>query len=534
MSPLASSNIIPVISEIAGITFPPGSELNVEYVNNKKEGVGKVISKKRMVIAILNFHDDKVDGFCSFRNDRGEKVKECVFEHGVHNGWGREYSDDAVIFEGIYENGQRYSSLEVHREIPGYFEEKKDGETFSICKFNPNHKREGICYDYENNRINQIAVYENGVKKRVLIQFIDKNRMIENDNNGRMIYKGEYKGNVKNGYQRNGKGMVYTYKDGIVSQVDHMENSVKQGYDIIEGSRLKKYWNNNMYYDGEYCIDDDNYITHGNGVYYYSPSHFYQGVFEKNHLVRKIREINGKIMIEYDDKGKAVYKGGFDNKNYERKGDGLLFEYEGKKMIVYSCENSMRMNKLKEIKNNQMSEFDENGLKVYEGEYKGEVESEFVRDGEGDVFDSNDELLFSGHWKNGKRDGEGMCYRNGVLYYKGNWSDNKPNGKGRLVDENGDTIFEGSWKNGYGDLGKGIWLSYEDGKKCGLYKNGNRKYEGEWKDGKPNGRGVWFDENGNKKYEGEWKNGMIEIEKGVLFDYESGNTCLMNERGVIV
>ena len=36
MYPLASSNIIPVISEIAGITFPPGSELNVEYVNNKK------------------------------------------------------------------------------------------------------------------------------------------------------------------------------------------------------------------------------------------------------------------------------------------------------------------------------------------------------------------------------------------------------------------------------------------------------------------------------------------------------------------
>ena len=50
---------------------------------------------------------------------------------------------------------------------------------------------------------------------------------------------------------------------------------------------------------------------------------------------------------------------------------GLLFEYEGKKMIVYSCENGMRMNKLKEIEKNRMSEFDENGLKVYEGGYKG-------------------------------------------------------------------------------------------------------------------------------------------------------------------
>ena len=263
----------------------------------------------------------------------------------------------------------------MYQGISGYFEEKKDGETLSICKFTENHKRDGISYDYENNRINQIVLYENGVKKRVMVQFIDKNRMIENDINGKMIYKGEYTGNVNNGFQRSGKGMVYTYKDGKVSKVDHIENGVIKGYDLIEGSRLKKYWNNTIFYDGEYCIDDDEYIPHDKGVYYYTPSHFYEGVFNKNHLARKTREMNGIIMIEYDDKGKAVYKGGFDNNTYERKGDGLLFEYEGNKMIVYSCMNSMKMNKLKEIKNNQMSEYDENGLIVYEGGDKGKAES---------------------------------------------------------------------------------------------------------------------------------------------------------------
>ena len=229
-----------------------------------------------------------------------------------------------------------------------------------------------------------------------------------------------------------------------------------------------------------------------------------------------------------------MYKVEYDDKKKKRKGDGLLFEYEGKKMIVYSCENGMRMNKLKEIEKNRMSEFDENGLKVYEGEYKGEVESEFVRDGEGDVFDSNDELLFSGYWKNGKREGKGMCYRNGVLYFDGEWRDDKPNGNGKLYDKDRNVVCKGNWKNGYCDMGNGIGLYYEDGKKCGLYENGNRKYEGEWKNGNPNGRGMLFDEKGNKKYEGEWKNGMIEIEKGVWFDYESGNICLLNERGVIV
>ena len=47
------------------------------------------------------------------------------------------------------------------------------------------------------------------------------------------------------------------------------------------------------------------------------------------------------------------------------------------------------MNQL--IEKNRMIEYDENGLKIYEGEYKGEIGSEFVRDGEGDVYDNNDE-----------------------------------------------------------------------------------------------------------------------------------------------
>ena len=423
MSSTTSTNINIQSTEIGGVSFPSGSTLKVEYVNGKKEGAGKVLSKKKMILATVNFHEDELHGYCLFCDEKGQKIKECVYEHGIQNGWGKEFHDTKVIFEGIYMNGERFSSLEQYKEEPSYYEEKKDGKTVSICKFNENHMKDGICYEYENDKLSQIVLYENGMKKRVMNRFIEKNRMIEYDDKNQIVYKGEYEGNVKNGYKRNGKGMIFDYKNGKVNMISFLENGMKKGYDIIEGKNMKEYEGDRLVYEGEYCIDDDEYKRNGKGVYYYSSSHFYEGVFEKNEVIRKTREMNGKIMIEYDDEGKALYKGEYDDKKKKRKGDGLLFEYEGKKMIVYSCENGMRMNKLKEIEKNRMSEFDENGLKVYEGGYKGEVESEFVRDGEGDVFDSNDELLFSGHWKNGKREGEGKMFRNGALYFKGKWKD---------------------------------------------------------------------------------------------------------------
>ena len=169
MSSTRSTNINIQNTEIGGVSFPSGSTLKVEYVNGKKEGAGKVLSKKKMILATVNFHEDELHGYCLFCNEGGEKIKECVYDHGVQNGWGREFHDDKVIFEGIYKNGKRFNSLEQYKEEPSYYEEKKDGKTVSICKFNENHMKDGICYEYENNKLNQIVLYENGMKKRVMI-----------------------------------------------------------------------------------------------------------------------------------------------------------------------------------------------------------------------------------------------------------------------------------------------------------------------------------------------------------------------------
>ena len=54
------------------------------------------------------------------------------------------------------------------------------------------------------------------------------------------------------------------------------------------------------------------------------------------------------------------------------------------------------------------------------------------------------------------------------------------------------------------------------------YRNGALYFEGEWRDDKPIGRGVMFDENGNKKYEGEWENGLFHVKDKIWFNYMNG------------
>ena len=97
-----------------GVSFPSGSSLKVDYVNGKKEGAAVVVSTKKTKLAKLNYHEDKVEGFCVFFNSNGMREKECMYENDVQNGWGCEYKNDKIVFEGLYKNGERYSELKKY------------------------------------------------------------------------------------------------------------------------------------------------------------------------------------------------------------------------------------------------------------------------------------------------------------------------------------------------------------------------------------------------------------------------------------
>ena len=77
-----------------------------------------------------------------------------------------------------------------------------------------------------------------------------------------------------------------------------------------------------------------------------------------------------------------------DGKGYERDGNGVM-----KRGCLF--ENGVMKRIVQEFNGGKMVEYDENGRKVYEGEYKGNVEKGFVRDGFGKEFRMVEEKITS-------------------------------------------------------------------------------------------------------------------------------------------
>ena len=96
-----------------------------------------------------------------------------------------------------------------------------------------------------------------------------------------------------------------------------------------------------------------------------------------------------------------------------------------------------------------MIEFGENGKREYEGEFKGDMESGFVREGKGKEFANGSRMaIYSGDWKNGKREGMGTEYKGFKSVYTGEWKDGLRDGKGEEMDENGEVVRSGWWVDG--------------------------------------------------------------------------------------
>ena len=101
--------------------------------------------------------------------------------------------------------------------------------------------------------------------------------------------------------------------------------------------------------------------------------------------------------------------------------DGLLkngkcFEYEEGR-LVRECEykNGVMMGVLREWKGECMIEYDDNGMRVYEGGFEGDMMKGFVREGKGKEYgDDGNEFLYSTGYLNGTKDGKGRSLKSDI------------------------------------------------------------------------------------------------------------------------
>ena len=109
----------------------------------------------------------------------------------------------------------------------------------------------------------------------------------------------------------------------------------------------------------------------------------WRGLYRNGKRVSKLKEREGMkgFYSEINENRDLLSVSEYDN---EWRKNGKCFEYEGGR-LVRECEykNGVMMRVLREWKGDLMIEYDDNGMRVYEGGFEGDMMKGFVREGEG-------------------------------------------------------------------------------------------------------------------------------------------------------
>lgn len=263
---------------------------------------------------------------------------------------------------------------------------------------------------------------------------------------------------------RKEKACVF-HADEITEVCEYSKGRMSNKFEF-DGKIMKEYAKERIVYEGEFAGDlSKGFVRNGRGIVYNSSNDYYCGVFTNNVEERQISKCSGNEMIEYNDKGGIVYKGGFKKKGsvFERRGIGVLYEYNNDEVSeVYKCNDGVKSIKKLTFVQNEMIEYDDNGLIVYKGGYQGNRYDECERCGIGEEFNEDDVLVYSGGWKNGKKEGNGILYDDGEIHFEGMWKNGKPNGYGKCYNDNGVVMKQGVWKNGYLQINHLIRFNYSN------------------------------------------------------------------------
>ena len=496
--------------------------MKVKLVRGKRDGLATILNDGVPWIR-LTYCNGTITGKVERLNKWGMVDMRGVLADGVENGLFKEYDKkDKVVWMGYYRNGQRYSEVTTCKRMKGWYEERsvENRELLSIAQYDEDlHDKNGPCMEYENGEWVGEWMYESGVKGRCVREYRNGKLQLY-DANGKITYEGSFaKEDVKDGFYGHEpmKGM-----NGFFKEVDSDGQVVTIAqYDPLQMKKNGK------------CFEMKNgKVTR-------------VCEYENGRRKRTLQSFSGSMMTEYDTDGKKVYEGAY-------KGDmksGFVREGKGKEYGImtnrsesatlignwkngkkngefYEVDNSENVKRMCVYENDEMSrvtlefngttmtEYNEHGKRVYEGDYKGDLNNGFMRSGSGKEYDKDGLIaIYSGEWKKGKREGLGTEYSQGFVLYTGEWKKGMRDGEGKEMDESGKVVFVGEWKDG---KGKGKEM---DG-------DGNVVYEGEWRNGKRNGMGEVLK---GTRWIGYWKDGKMNgmgyerdgngvVKRGCLFE----------------
>lgn len=195
---------------------------------------------------------------------------------------------------------------------------------------------------------------------------------------------------------------------------------------------------------------------------------------------------------EYDADGLLIYEGQF--LNGVRSGEGKAYEagvlcyegqfadglYEGRGKLYQDGTLTYEGNFQAGQASGTGTAYYKDGTTAYRGQF-----AEGLYEGTGTAYDAEGEILYEGSFSQGLYNGSGRLYleskqwidaefqagapagvvqwyKDGRLYYEGEWSDNTPQGYGTLYDKSGSTLYQGQFSRGTLDGSWLMGLSVED------------------------------------------------------------------------
>lgn len=298
------------------------------------------------------------------------------------------------------------------------------------------------------------------------------------DSQGNLIYIGEFKNNMYDGYGKNYQKIDNFHNTDVTKTYQCIyEGDFKEGLPDGQGREYR--------YDAEYDFEKENDIS----PYLYYDGEFKAGKYCGFGTLYGVKEKYNGFFFD------GIYNG-YGSKWIKDSDSELTYKLEGifgagKK---YRADGSIYFDG--EYKNSNAVSgtiYYMDGNPKYEGGFNGNN-----YDGEGKLYWENGEVRYDGSWSNDKREGQGISYReDGTVEYEEYWKEDQYSGYGKLYYKDGKTVqYEGRYLKGYAN---GNGTSYSRG--------GLIEYEGHWQSGKWNGKGKWNWENGNLYYDGDFVDG---------------------------
>ena len=353
----------------------PGYTLFVNVVDGLKEGNAVLQNEYGCTVVECAFHNNMLDGRYVSRTPFGILQETGYYANGVKEGVFQEYDDKGSPVSVVrFSNGSFMSSFVPVPSLPGYWKEVVDTtqDILSVAKYTSDFSsRDGLCFIYENGAVKRGELYSGGKMVRVTVEFNGLFRT-EFGSNGEKAFVGQFNPSVDSLFCREGKGCVL--QNGKVKRVSEFkEGKEVRVWKVMEDGMATEYdENGSVVYYGEYAENLFFFCPrNGSGTVYENGVMKEVSWFENGLAVRREKVFEGGEMMEYNRDGQLVYRGGYveDKGDIVRNGRGEMYK-NGELQCVGVFEKGEVVKKEKEIVDGTLQVFDKWGGLAYEGEYQ--------------------------------------------------------------------------------------------------------------------------------------------------------------------